>query len=410
MCSFMLNLRQIQYNNALHIVCFISTKDDEKMIQCHCCISRGSSGEEVVLSERRLQEKDIEEPLVNQAEDLLGSAQRSAAASSRHGDNSDMEEEQEFVSSVVTQGRGRRRVHWDDQPDPKHSDKPEQGSVHRQDAQSSERSEDVQRVECGEATQTKDDSDSEVKVDLDNQRLSLNTVDTNGDQTSEDVEKATRNLQLCRVSDATPHLVDSESVRDDRVELPPSTSHMDGNPDSHQAASANLNISQVGLSKRGAAALRDLLSCHGAAAEADSIRLRLLSGLRRTFEEWCTAATQEFLYGTSRTHRGPPPKVSQDEQEEELDEDDLADDVADADTQGASAKDYEKLREEMQQQEQRVRGFYNGNLSSPGGVEDTSGEKVSSWTLVCYNSICEQITTEKKNHHFSSFGHCPSSR
>lgn len=327
----------------------------------------------MVLSERRLQEKDIEEPLSSQAEDLLDSAQHPAAT------NSDMEKEQEFVSSVVTQGR--RMVHWDDQPDHKPRDKPERGS---------EQSEEVQRVE---ATPTEDKitlkshlCQSEVKMDVDSQRLSSSTVDTNGHQKSEDLEGATQNLQLCSLSDVAPHLVDSASVRadgvasaDGNVELLQSSIHVNGNPDSQQAASANLNISQVGLSKRGAAALRSLLSCHAAAAEADTIRLKLLAGLRKTFEEWCTAATQEFLYGTSRTHNGPPSKVSQDGQEEELDEDDLADDVTDADGQGALAKaaDYEKLREEVQQQEQRVRGFYKGTLSSPGTAKNTPVEKVS---------------------------------
>lgn len=325
----------------------------EKMIQCHCCISRGSSGEEVVLSERRLQEKDIEEPLASQADDLPDSAQHPGAA------NSDVEEEQEFVSSVVTQGRRRKTVHWDDR---KHRDKPEPGS---------ERSEEVQRVEATPAEEEIAPNShlcqSEVKADVNNQRLSSNTVDANGHQTSEDVEKAAQNLQLCSLSDAAPRPVDS-------------TSALDGNPDSQQATSADLNISQVGLSKRGAAALRNLLSCHDAVAEADTIRQKLLAGLRRTFEEWCTAATQQFLYGSSRSLAGPPPKVSQDGQEgeEKLDEDDLADDVTDADGQGASANDYEKLREEVQQQEQRVRGFFKGTLSSPERVEDTSEEKVNS--------------------------------
>lgn len=331
----------------------------------------------MLLSQRRLQEKDIEEPLESQAEDLLGSAQHPAVANSRHSDNSNMEEEQEFVSSVVTQGCGRRTVHWDDLPDHKHRDTPERGFVHWQDARSGEPSEEVQRVECGEGIPTEDEMKShlcksEAEVDVDNQHVPLNTVDTNGDQTLEDVEKATRNLQLCSLSDAAPHPVDS---------TPDATSHTDGNPGSHQAAAANLNISQVGMSKRGAAALRDLLSRHAATAKPDTIRLQLLAGLRRTFEEWCTAATQEFLYGTSRAHGGPPPRVSQDgqEEEEELDEDDLADDVTDADGQGASARvaDYEKLREEAQQQEQRVRGFYKGAWSSLERVEDTSGEKVS---------------------------------
>lgn len=336
---------------------------------------RGSSGEEVVLLERRLQENDIEEPLASQAEDPLGSTD-SAAANIRHSDNSDVEEEQEFVSSLVTQGRGRRTVHWEDLPDHKTRDQPEQVS---------------ERVICGEETPAEDEITvksnlSKVKVGVDSQRLPLNTVNFNGDQTPQDVEKATHDLQLCSLSDATPRLVDSVSVRaggaarpDGRAEPLPSTNRMDGNQANHQAASTNLNICQVGMSKRGAAALRDLLSSHGAAAKPDSVRLRLLAGLRRTFEEWCTAATQQFLYGTSHAHSGPPPKVSPDTPGEELDEDDLADEATDADGQAASDKvaDFEKLREEVQQQERRVRGFYKRTWSPPERAEDSPADKAS---------------------------------
>lgn len=351
----------------------------------------------MVLSERCLQEKDIEDPLAAQAEDHLVSALHSAAANISHSDGSDMEEEQEFVSSVVSQGRGRRAVHWDDLPDHKNRDKPEQGSVQRQEIQTSDRLKEDQRVKCGEGMPTEDENrrnshscKSAVKEHFDNQHLSLNAVNADRDNISEDVEEATRNLHLCSLSDATTRLVDPESVKTDgpacadgrcttECELLPSTSHTAGNLDSKQAASAKPNISQVGMSKRGAAALRDLLRCYGAAAKTDTIRLKLLGGLRRTFEEWCTAATQEFLYGTSCPHHVPPPKVSNREEEEELDEDDLADNPADEDEQRASAEvpDYEKLREEVQQQEQRVRGFYKGAWSPSERVDDAPGEKVS---------------------------------
>lgn len=351
----------------------------------------------MVLSERCLQEKDIEDPLATQAEDLLGSGRHSAAANISHSDGSDMEEEQEFVSSVVSQGRGRRTVHWDDLPDHKDRDKPEQGSVQQQETQTSEPSMEDQRVKCGDAMPTEDENrlklhscKSAVNEDVDNQHLSLNAVNTNGDKISQDVENATQSLHLCSLSNVAPRLVDSAAVKTDgpacadarrttESELLPSAWLVDGNPDSHQAASANPNISQVGMSKRGVAALRDLLRCYGAAAKPDTIRLKLLGGLRRTFEEWCTAATQEFLYGSSCPHCVPPPKVSNGKEEEELDEDDLADDATtDEDGQGASAKvpDYEKLREEVQQQEQRVRGFYKGTWSPSERVEDTPGEKV----------------------------------
>lgn len=282
-----------------------------------------------------------------------------------------MEEEQEFVSSLVTQGRGRRKVHWDDLPNHKTRDQPEQVSLQQQDAQSGKRPEDVQRVDCGEKTPAEDKVTLKsqllkIKDDDDNQRMPLNTVNTNGDQTSQDVEKATYDLQLCSLSNAAR----------ERAACPESLS---GNQDNQQAASANANICHVGISKRGAAAVRDHLGRHDAAPKPDTLRLKLLAGLRRTFEEWCTAATQQFLYGTGQEHCGPSPKVSPDSQEEELDEDDLADEETDMDGQAASGKvaDYEKLQEEVQQQEQRVRGFYKRTWIPPEKVEDSPGDKVS---------------------------------
>lgn len=286
-------------------------------------------------------------------------------------------------------------MHWDDLPDRKNGDKLEQRSAQRQETQSTKGSEEVQRLKCGEGMQTQDEnglkshsSKSPIQLDVDNQHPSLKTANTDrdlnasADKVSEDVEKATRDLHLCNLSDAALHLLDSASAKavgPPNADVEPTTEGgQDRNLDHHFTASANINISQVGMSKRGAAGLRHLLRCQVAAAEPDTIRLKLLGSLRRTFEEWCTAATQEFLYGTSGSHALPPPKVWN-RTEEELDEDDLADDVTEDEQQGVSVNvpDYEKLWEDVQQQKQRVRGFYKGAWSQSERAEDPPGEKVS---------------------------------
>lgn len=358
----------------------------------------------MILSESRLQEKDIEDPLATQPEDLSGSHQHSVAANLSHSDSSDMgeEPEQDFVSSVVSQRQGPR-VHWGDLPSYKNREKVKRGCAQWQKTQISEGDKEGESLDSRGREQERNLRDDEnkkeshsckagVKVEAHNQHLSSNTEKANGEKVSEEeltVEETTSKLNLCSLSDAAPCLVDSASIRADGpacVESMPSTeskplpssSHINTNQDSHAAALTNLNITQVGMSKRGAAALQDLLKAHTAAAKPDTIRLKLLEGLQRTFKEWCTEATLEFLYGTSCSPGSPSPKVVE-EKEEELDEDDLVDETTDEDGQGGSAElpDYEKLQEEMQQLEQRVRGFYKGAWCPPEMVEDTPGERVS---------------------------------
>lgn len=358
----------------------------------------------MILSERRLQEKDIEDPVATQPEDLCGSHQHSVAANLHVTDSSDMEEEQEqdFVSSVVSQRQGPR-VHWGDLPSYKNKEEVKPGCAQWEKTQISEGDKEGEGLQSRGREQERNLRDDEnrkeshscksgLKVEAQDQHLSSNTEKVNGEKVSEEelnVEETTSKLNLCSLSDADPRLVDSTSIRADgpacveskpstESKLLPSSSHINTNQDSHAAALTNLNITQVGMSKRGAAALQDLLKAHTAAAKPETIRVKLLDGLQRTFKDWCTEATLEFLYGTSCSPGSPSPKVVE-EKEEELDEDDLVDETTDEDGQGASTKvpDYEKLQDEMQQLEQRVRGFYKGSWCSPERVEDTPGERVS---------------------------------
>lgn len=106
----------------------------------------GSSGEEVKLLERRLQEEDIDDPLSAQSEDPPSSLQHSAAADLSHSESSDIEQEQDFVSSVVSQHQGPK-VHWGDLPKRRDEDKNgERGKTERRKKQTREG--DEEEIEC----------------------------------------------------------------------------------------------------------------------------------------------------------------------------------------------------------------------------------------------------------------------
>ncbi|TMS09788.1 Putative RNA polymerase II subunit B1 CTD phosphatase rpap2 [Larimichthys crocea] len=252
-------------------------------------VSSGSSGEEVIMLERRLQEKDIEDPLATQPEDAHSSQLRSVAAEHSHSESSDIEQEQDFVSSMVCQRQGPR-VHWGDLPK------------------------------------------------------------------------------------QNEHL--------------PSSTLISTNHDSHNTALTDqleLNITQVGMSKRGAAGLRDLLKNHTAGAKPDPIRLALLECLKKTLKDWSTDETLKFLYGAGHSLSSPFADVEEDkeEEEEELDEDDFDDEDAervDAGVQrkaSAPAPDYETLQKEGQQLELRVREFYKGTWILPEEEEKPHGVEVT---------------------------------
>ncbi|RVE61084.1 hypothetical protein OJAV_G00167180 [Oryzias javanicus] len=121
------------------------------------------------------------------------------------------------------------------------------------------------------------------------------------------------------------------------------------------AALPGLPITQVGMSRRGAAGLRALLGEQGAPCEPAG----LLETLRRTLQAWCTHHTITFLHGAAcpldSSHDGK-------EGEGELDEDDDEDEATDEGErrQSGSEPDYETLRRLTQQMELRVQEFYKG--------------------------------------------------
>ncbi|KAK7945326.1 hypothetical protein WMY93_001054 [Mugilogobius chulae] len=226
----------------------------------------GSSGEEVNLTERRLQEEDVENPLSTQTEEPQKSSLKHE--DSDHDDNS--ENEQDFVSSVVSKKTGTK-VHWGDLP--KRNDENTQSTVACED-----------KIRHG-------------KQEINGNEIAL--------------DEATTQLNVCSLS---------------------------GNI-SEPKNNASVSITQVGMSKKGAAGLRSLLKQHG--NKPDSIRQNLLECLKRTLREWGTDETLVFLYGSERSVGQPFGGVTE---EEELDEDDLE----------------EEEGEEAKQMELRVKEFYKG--------------------------------------------------
>ncbi|KAM6989143.1 putative RNA polymerase II subunit B1 CTD phosphatase rpap2 [Tautogolabrus adspersus] len=379
----------------------------------------GSTGEEVLLSQRRLQEEDVEDPLAAQLEDPRSSQQHRDAASLNHSDNSDIEQEQDFVSSVVSERQGPR-VHWGDLP--KRYDEGVKGEGRKMERQRKQRREGVEEETKGEDESKKQSLSCEAEVDPENPKpeLSLKIDKPNKEQMTEEkgrqeepnVKEATIKLNLCSLSETiTPsaslpvdstakqsensHLLDSAAIKGstqtaESKDSPLSTLNSTNSNSQSTALTEQpgLNITQVGMSKRGAAGLQDLLKNHTAGARAESIRLNLLMCLRRTLQEWSTDDTLKFLYGANHSLGAPFADVKEKEEvqvEEELDEDDVevtneATGEVDAWVQerpSAAAPDYETLRKETQQLELSVREFYKGTWILPEEGKESSSDKVT---------------------------------
>ncbi|XP_034743520.1 putative RNA polymerase II subunit B1 CTD phosphatase rpap2 isoform X2 [Etheostoma cragini] len=373
----------------------------------------GSSGEEVKLLERRLQVDDIEDPLAAPPEDPPSSRQGSAGFALSRNESSDVEEEQDFVSSVVSQRQGPR-VHWGDLP--KHTDEGDRGMMERRKKQGREGEEEGIEGQAAEREGKKREDknrqeslscETEVGTDAKKQ-LNSNTDRPYGELVPDQhsVEEATDKLNLCSLSESVtqpaPPPVDSTATQAEhtnRITSPPcgdSNSSKERKPlpastvietiqDGHDTASSSqpgLNITQVGVSKRGAAGLQDLLKDHAARAKPHSIRLNLLECLRRTLKDWSTDKTLEFLYGAYYSLGCPVV-----EEDEELDEDDLEDDVTNEDAEwvgagvqkraSAAVPDYQALRQETQQLELRVREFYKGTWILPEEAKELHGNQVT---------------------------------
>ncbi|TWW72764.1 putative RNA polymerase II subunit B1 CTD phosphatase rpap2 isoform X1 [Takifugu flavidus] len=189
------------------------------------------------------------------------------------------------------------------------------------------------------------------------------------------VEEVTSEMTACTLSgnSVTPPIMDSDPMTSpppNVSQCPPSTMDL-----------TSLKISQVGVSKSGAAGLQDVLRKHSG-TKPDLLQQNLLMCLRGTLKDWCTESTLDLLYGA-----GHPPESNiftdaGEEKEEELDEDDLDDDEAeDIDAPGpkkapSSVPDFETLRKDTQEFELRVREFYKGTWILPD-EEEKPGKRVT---------------------------------
>ncbi|KAG7525902.1 hypothetical protein JOB18_033441 [Solea senegalensis] len=362
----------------------------------------GSSGEEVILSERCLQEKDVENPLTDQPKDPHSSQPSCVAGGLSHSDGSDIEQEQEFVSSVISQRQGPR-VHWGDLPkrtdaDENRQEKP--GKSKRKEKQNKDVDEEKNKYRQhheaekeGKARVDEKEKDShewktDTQIVAEHLHKKINLPEENP------IVETTAKMNLCSLSETVtdiislpvdstaahmehnplhtcPPLTDSESPAENK---PLSCSALTNTcQNSHSTTTATqLNITQVGMSKKGAAGLRDLLKNHTAPPKPESVNL--LEGLRRTLKEWRTAETLKFLYGAHHS-TGTLSADIKEEEEEELDEDDLEEEVTEEDgaaalsvvlkKPSAVAPDYGILKKETEQLELRVREFYKGTWVLP---------------------------------------------
>ncbi|KAK3534336.1 hypothetical protein QTP86_014262 [Hemibagrus guttatus] len=291
----------------------------------------GTSGLEVKLSDRPVSKSDIEIP-------IPGSTGSHGVSS--ESECSDEEEEQGFVSSVVA-GQ-QRRVRWGDLPQQDAENQPHAGES---------RVSDVSR-------ETESSSDEVTKV-------------SGPGSDSVSVYETRELLQQVDLSDTSRTASDQNSL-----EMSP-------------------NISQVGMSKKTAAGLRNLLKCPGKVrAEAPAVTVTLLEALTHTLMEWRTEETMRFLHGPDYTSHS---ETKLQHEEEELDEDDLEDvdmvkhsggssgeGAAGCGSGGgsgaearlsAAAPDYETLRRDAQMLELRVQEFYRGVCVLPEEVQTQAVEE-----------------------------------
>ncbi|CAL1579329.1 unnamed protein product [Knipowitschia caucasica] len=273
----------------------------------------GSSGEEIKLSQNRLQEDDVENPSLAQTEEPGKPGAKSV--NSDNSDNSDdSDTEQDFVSSVVSAKTGPKEVHWGDLP------------------------------KYDKTQSTTDCADRKGEI--------------NGNDVA--VDEATTQLHSCSLSEKTSESNEAEIEGKIKSEPKNDPSRIQDTDDT------NINITQVGMSKKGAVGLRNLLKQHG--TKADSVRLKLLESLKTTLREWATEETRRVLFG----FEGSVGKISgsetktqkEEEEEEELDEDDLEEEQCGEggaeEATAAALPDFETLKKETEHMNLRVKEFYRG--------------------------------------------------
>ncbi|CAB1325911.1 unnamed protein product [Coregonus sp. 'balchen'] len=344
----------------------------------------GSTGEEVRLVERRLREEDVENPLPLDSEAPQGTRRSPTAG---HSDDSDTE--QDFVSSVVSQRQGPR-VHWGDLPKcTAEGEGREPGEGEDRERRSGGKDTKVpKQIQTNKAEEKEEENTEEsqkalTKTSNGTDGPQQHTTATNhpsdqqpflgerGSPEGQSIEEAADLMSQVTMQDRDPATSPAPTAHSGQNQEPAPTPTPQGDPTPAQPTQPGINIIQVGMSRRGAQGLQGLLKGHEAGTKPVSVRLNLLEGLRRTFNEWTTQETMKFLYGPDHFSKTliETKKV---EKEEELDEDDLDDIVegggegGETESQGgpgrpsAPAPDYDTLRRETEEMGLRVREFYKG--------------------------------------------------
>ncbi|XP_054622746.1 putative RNA polymerase II subunit B1 CTD phosphatase rpap2 isoform X2 [Dunckerocampus dactyliophorus] len=334
----------------------------------------GSSGKEVLLTQRRLQEQDVDHPVNTQCEDP-----HEHAIATCHSDSSDDELEQDFISSVVSQQQ-RPRVHWRDLKSNEEK-KEGRGKPVRVKKLTAEEDGEVQRHHGSFASETELGAE-EAKQQL-HKEIGVEEVTENLNSCSLHTEAASQQRHATTPTSSTI----TESTLQTEISLPVLTEmNTDNNASSNQPS---LNIIQVGMTKRGAQGLRDLLKNHPHRPAVKRIGLNLLESLRATLKEWLTDETLKFLHCADHQLDSPPTNMKE-EEEEELDEDDIEEEVTAGGRGGCvageqkkptmPAPDFEMLKKETQQLGLKVKEFYNGTCVLPEKAEEMNGNEVDQST------------------------------
>lgn len=316
-------------------------------------VHRGSSGQEIKLVDKPLKEADIENPVPDIPESYKDSPPFSQS------DNSDIE--QDFVSSVVSGPHKHARVHWGKLP--KRDGVSEDGS-----------SAEIKQYAHTEPTQKENNDESGSSHTPQPQNDPTNCLPKLDKTTSVEsfFEGILEPLNQCSLTDTATQQETNSEMPEIGNSLP---------------TAGGLNITQVGMSKRGAAGLKGLLKDHNKAKTTPkAVNLCLLERLQQTFMEWRTEETMKFLYGPEYASG----TESSAQEVEELDEDDLDEaememgfrqDSGSTFTPRAPAPDIETLRKETESLELRVREFYKGVCVLPeeletGAVKETEDTQV----------------------------------
>lgn len=325
------------------------------------------------LLERRLKEEDVESPQAAPPEDLLGTG------GSDHSQSSDAEQEQDFVSSIVSQQR-RPRVQWADLPKRTEEDGNQTGQLQIQNPEKKGKlrgEQDVMELPAEKLPELNDDASPEDRC------VEEATAKLNECSMSESVVPKSNlpaNTQTEVTASHTSSFMGPEPSAGSR-HTPPST------PTGTQSNPESLSITQVGMSKKGAIGLQDLLKKQTAAVNPELVQQNLLECLKRTLKEWSTEETLSFLYGADYS-AGSAFADFKETKAEELDEDDLEDDddvtescAEEQNRPSAAAPDYNTLRKETEQLQLRVREFYEGTWIMPE-EEELNPNKVSGGKLL----------------------------